>query len=156
MAGAAEPEANQELVPMDRDAVRLAAAKLYGQGFDRRQISKAMLKHLTPNHKDATLDHRTRRARNKLRAWERDPAFRDLIWANSLIQADLQSGRIVNGLVQKAKRGRVDAAKLALELTGRYTPKGDATPTQVAIVFGGVARPVVSTDATVEVEAIEE
>jgi hypothetical protein len=127
---------------MDRDQTRVAAARLYGQGFDRRAIAKTLLHHLTPNHLDAGLDHRTRRARNKLRDWERDPAFRDLIWSQSLIKTDLQSGQIMNGLVQKAKRGRVDAAKLALELTGRYTPKGEVQPAQVAIVLGGLRRPI--------------
>jgi len=75
-----------------------------------------------------------------LKDWEASKEFRDLIWQFGLIQTDLRTGDILHGLVNKAVRGRVDAAKLALELTGRYTPKGEQQPTQVAVVFTGISR----------------
>jgi len=81
-----------------------------------------------------------RQARRRLKDWEASKEFRDLIWQFGLIQTDLRTGDILHGLVNKAVRGRVDAAKLALELTGRYTPKGEQQPTQVAVVFTGISR----------------
>jgi hypothetical protein len=101
------------------------------------------------------MEHRLIYARRKLRRWEASKEFRDLIWEHGLVQTDLQTGRVLNGLVQKAVRGRVDAAKLALELTGRYTPKGEQQPTQVAVVFTGIQRSA-SVAELVEADVVEE
>jgi hypothetical protein len=158
MAGEAEPRPKSELDKPDRDATREAAAKLYGLGYSRREIARHLYRHIigNPNGLELTDQQWQSRARQRLRDWERQPAFRDLIWEQGLIKTDLQSGQIMNGLVQKAKRGRVDAAKLALELTGRYTPKGEVQPAQVAIVLGGLRRPIQQNlDSVVELNGPE-
>jgi hypothetical protein len=54
---------------------------------------------------------------------------------------DLQVSDILKGVVGEAKRGKVDAAKLALELTGRYTPNGDPPPSSINVHFGFLPRP---------------
>jgi len=62
---------------------------------------------------------------------------------------------ILTGIAKKAQRGRVDAARLALELTGRHNPKGEQAPTQVAIIFQGIPRPMADPKAippTVDME----
>jgi len=59
-----------------------------------------------------------------------------------MIAADMRTPQIMAGVVQKATEGRVDAAKLALSITGRYTEQGDVQATQVNIVFGAdIPRP---------------
>jgi EAL domain-containing protein (putative c-di-GMP-specific phosphodiesterase class I) len=89
---------------------------LYASGYKRSEIAKILVKQLTPM---TTGDEaKLRRAKRKLAMWEKDEKFRDLIYANGLIDVELQSGRIMAGVVKKAKRGRVDAARLAFELTG--------------------------------------
>lgn len=154
MAGEAL-EAQKSEFQLDRDATMAAAARLYGLGQSRREIARAMVDHLAPNGHGRTMEHRLIYARRKLRRWEASKEFRDLIWEHGLVQTDLQTGRVLNGLVQKAVRGRVDAAKLALELTGRYTPKGEQQPTQVAVVFTGIQRSA-SVAELVEADVVEE
>jgi hypothetical protein len=139
MAGEAELVQNQSL-EADYANRKAAAARLYGQGYSRAEIARILLDAIIPNGRHRPEEMRLRQARGRLRQWERDPKFRDLIWELALVKTDLQTGQIMQGLVQKAKRGRVDAAKLALELTGRYTPKGEQQPTQVAVVFTGIQR----------------
>ena len=59
-----------------------------------------------------------------------------------MINADMRTPNIMAGVVRKAEEGRVDAAKLALSITGRYTEQGDVQATQVNIVFGAdIPRP---------------
>jgi len=59
-----------------------------------------------------------------------------------MVAADMRTPNIMAGVVRKAEEGRVDAAKLALSITGRYTEQGDVQATQVNIVFGAdIPRP---------------
>jgi hypothetical protein len=87
------------------------------------------------------LEQRLSQARTKLRGWENSPDFRDLVWKHGLVKLDLATPQILKGVERKAKQGRVDAARLALEVTGRHNPKGDASPTTVVIAFDGIPRP---------------
>lgn len=144
-----------EVVRVHGDIVRETAAKLYAQGYERRHIARIMLDHLVPNGKDRPEEQRLSQARTKLRNWEKSDKFRDLIWKQGLIKIDLQSPAILNGVLKKAKRGRVDAARLLLEVTGRHNPKGDVQPTQVSLVIQGVPRPVISPGIDTTVDTIE-
>jgi hypothetical protein len=119
-----------------------AAAKLYGQGYARGVIAKMMVDHLVPGTRGRPTQYRLKQARAKLRAWEYQQDFRDLVYARAIVGLDLQAPAILKGVAGKAKRGRVDAARLALELTGRHNPKGDQAPAQVALVISGVPRPM--------------
>ncbi len=131
----------------NRDIVRETAAKLYGQGLERKNIARMLVDHLVPNkHFDdgleRPLEQRLAQARTRLRAWEKDDAFRDMIWRLSVVKTDLAMPQILGGIVKKAKRGRVDAARLALEITGRHNPKGDSAPAQIIVAIEGVPRPM--------------
>jgi hypothetical protein len=157
MAGSAEPGAKSELeVVPDRDTIMQTTAKLYGQGYDRGTIAKLMLDHLTPGTAGRSRQYRLKAARAKLRLWEHQQDFRDLVYTGAVVKLDLQSPAILNGLANRAKRGRVDAARLALELTGRHNPKGDQAPAQVALVISGVPRPFQVTAGESEVIVADE
>lgn len=164
MAGQAEPAPNQSLeasppVP-ERDLVFEHAAKLYGQGWARAKIARIMVNHLVPAGKDRPLEQRLSQARAKLRRWEHTQKFRDLVYHKAVVDLDLDSPKILKGLSKKAQRGRVDAARLAFELTGRHNPKGDQTPTQVVVAINGVPRPARHTEPRevleVEGEVVDE
>ena len=89
-----------------------------------------------------TYNHRLMRATRRLRHLEGRKWFRDLLWKRAMINADMRTPNIMAGVVRKAEEGRVDAAKLALSITGRYTEQGDVQATQVNIVFGAdIPRP---------------
>jgi hypothetical protein len=93
-----------------------------------------------------------------LRRWEHQQDFRDMVYTSAVVKLDMATPGILKGVANKAKRGRVDAARLALELTGRHNPKGDQQPAQVAVIIGGVPRPRAITtepDGQVIIEANE-
>jgi hypothetical protein len=100
-----------------------------------------MVNVLVPNGQHRPLEQRVSQARKKLRGWETSPAFRDLVYQNAVVKLDMATPGIFNALVKSAKKGRVDASRLVLELTGRHNPKGDTTPTQVIVAINGMPRP---------------
>jgi hypothetical protein len=116
------------------ELVRLQCARLLAAGFPTSKVANAMARYLTPNGYEHT-------AKSKLRRWMRtDPTFRDLIYNEAVIKLDLSSPEILDGLRKSARRGRVDAARFALELTGRHTK--DETPvTTVNVVLTNIPRP---------------
>lgn len=138
---------------VDRKVLMEAVAKLYGRGIPRPKIARMLVDYLVPNNRHRPPEQRYSQARSKLRKWEFTQEFRDLIYKHAVVELDLETPRILKGVAGKAKRGRVDAARLALEITGRHSPKGDIQPTQVAVVFQGVPRPPGRT--TVDGEAVE-
>lgn len=139
-------------VTIKGDAVKLTAARLYSQGYERKHIARILLDHLVPNGKDRPEEQRLSQARTKLRNWENSEKFRDLVYSQGLIKLDLQTPAILGGVAKKAKRGRVDAARLILEVTGRHNPKGDSAPTQVSLVIQNVPRPLArGVDETLEI-----
>lgn len=122
--------------------VEAVVVQLYGQGVERRAVAKLMLKFLVPPDGNATVKERLSLAVKRLKQMEERKWFRDALWDRALIQADLETPQIVAGLTRKARRGRVDAAKMVLGLTGRYDEHGDIQATQINISFGGeVPRP---------------
>lgn len=140
----------KELTPLQE-----LAARMYADGHSRQRIARYLERKLiTKAQAKRPGDQRLLAARSRLRAWEGSASFRDAVWRYTVEKADRDSPAIVAGVVKSAKKGRVDAARLALEITGRHDPKGDATPTQVAIVFTGVPRPQAVVEE-VEGEAVE-
>lgn len=121
--------------------VREAAARLYSQGYTRPNIARMLTKHLTPASKLEDDYRRFIVAKNKLARWEKEQEFRDLIWDQAVVKTDLAAPQIMAGVVKKAIKGNVLAARLALEVTGRHNPKGESTPSQIAIVFSDMVRP---------------
>lgn len=161
MAGTALPEPVQSfeqslddppaaIVRVPKDRVKETVVELYGRGYSRSQIAKMLSTHIAPNS-SRPVPH----ANRTLRRWEKDQKFRDAIYNASVVKLDLALPSILDGVAKKAKRGRVDAARLALEVTGRHNPKGDAVPTQIAIVVNGVPRPQRAGAQDVVVEAVE-
>jgi EAL domain-containing protein (putative c-di-GMP-specific phosphodiesterase class I) len=87
------------------------------------------------------MEQRMNQARRKLRNWEQKQLFRDTIYQYAIVGLDMQTPGILNGVARKAKRGRVDAAKLVLELTGRHVTKGEVTAPNIVVQIGGLPRP---------------
>lgn len=120
--------------------VQSLAAQLLGRGYSRGQVAERLVDHIiTKSRRDRKT--RLRMARNRLRKWSKSQDFRDAMWDGAVIQLDLDSPLILQGISRKARAGRVDAAKLAFEVTGRHDPKGDAGLTHVEVSFNGVPRP---------------
>lgn len=132
-------------------ALQIQAARAYGTGMPRREIAKAMMEALTPTTVGRPREVRMQAARHKLRTWERNQAFRDYVYNHAVTNVDMATPAILNGVVQRAVRGRVDAARLALEITGRHNPKGDNAPPTVVVAIDGIARPTVKQIADAEV-----
>lgn len=131
-----------DIIP-DRDVVREAAARLYGRGYDRKQIATILGPHLVhdKNTKFKTKEQRRNRALTKLRTWERQQSFRDMVYANAIVELDMDTPNIIRAVGKRAKRGRTDAARFALELTGRHNPKEKAVAGPVNVIIANVPRP---------------
>jgi hypothetical protein len=115
---------------------------LYVRGLTRRKIARLLVDHLAMPREGESVNGRLKRATRRLRHLEGRKWFRDLLWERAMIAADMRTPNIMAGVVRKAEEGRVDAAKLALSITGRYTEQGDVQATQVNIVFGAdIPRP---------------
>lgn len=128
--------------PMEWDEVRKTAAKLYGRGFKRPQIARALIEWLVPPESAARTDEqKMSQARAKLRRWEMSKEFRDMVYEHAIVDLDMSTPQILVGLSKRARRGRVDAARLALELTGRHSKEDSSGPVAVTINLANVARP---------------
>jgi hypothetical protein len=123
--------------------VQIQAARAYGTGMKRGEIAKAMVEALSPNTVGRPMEIRMQAARSKLRRWERLQHFRDYVYNHAVANVDMQIPMVLNGVVQRAIRGRVDAARLALEITGRHNPKGEQAAPTVVVAIDGIARPTV-------------
>jgi hypothetical protein len=145
MAGLAELPENKSpvglelLKPEHREAC-LHCAKLYGLGHERKEIAR-VLAAMIYQDKEWDREAKIRSARSRLRAWEAKPWFRDLVWDHAVVELDMKTPQILRGVAAKAKRGRVDAAKLALGITGRYKEKDADVPAAVTINLVGIPRP---------------
>jgi hypothetical protein len=142
-----------DVVEPEYDHVQLRVAELLGQNKSRFDVARILEHHLlTPLQRTKNRKDRRRFALRKIRRWQKRKDFRDLVWQYSLERLDSRTPAILDGVANRATHGRVDAAKFALELSGRYTPKGQDTPTQVAIVVNGVPRPDVRVQAVAATE----
>lgn len=77
----------------------------------------------------------------KIRRLEQQPWFRDKLWELAIVRTDLGLSEVLEGVSREAKRGRVEAAKLVLDVTGRHSQKGDPTPSNIQVHFGYLPRP---------------
>jgi hypothetical protein len=121
--------------------VRILAARALAQGFSAPQVAKALGKRLVPESRIKDVGERERYAAKKLRAWLRtDQKFRDLVWHEAVVTLDLKAPLILDGVAKAARRGRVDAARFAFEITGRHSSH-EATITNVQVVLQNIPRP---------------
>ena len=130
------------------------AAYLFGLGYDRIAVSKAIVDLLYPNS-NGTRPEKLKKTRQRIRNWETKPWFRDMVWDKAVVQLDMSTPQILHGIKAKAKRGRVDAAKLALAVTGRYVEKTNEQPSAVTINLVGIPRPTESVAAIGRSDEIE-
>ena len=110
-----------------------------------------MVEALSPTTVGKPMDFRLRRANRKLKAWERNQKFRDFVYREAITTVDMQVPLVLEGVVQRAIRGRVDAARLVLEITGRHNPKGEQSAPTVVVAIDGISRPSVRQIADAEV-----
>jgi hypothetical protein len=140
------------------NALQRAVIGLYGRGLRKKEVLDHLLDHLAPIRYEGEPEvDRRRRGRSKLRKWERSQWFRDALYQVAVIDTDLATKDIMKGVTARAKEGNVDAAKFAMEVAQRYTPRGDPTPPVVTVNFGYLPRPDrrASADADVDGEAEE-
>lgn len=135
MAGADNPSKKS----LSKLQIRVAEA--YGNGMTRAQIARALVEHLSPGSVGKPTEYRLKLARMRLRNWERNQAFRDRVYHVAITDVDLAMPAILNGVMSRAVRGRVDAARLALEITGRHNPKGETNAPVVVVAIDGINRP---------------
>jgi hypothetical protein len=137
VALAKKPESQvfaEGLPEFEHDQVRIHAARLLAAGFKPRKVAEVLKDYLSPTGN-------LQSAYTKLNRWRHsDPKFRDLIFSQAVVRLDLSSPEILDGLKRSARRGRVDAARFALELTGRHV-KDDSPVTTVNVVLSNVQRP---------------
>jgi hypothetical protein len=132
-------------------ALQMACIQMLARGYLLHEVSKRYQLQLVPHESRPAV--RRKKARIRLRRWMSTQKFRDLLWEETMVGLDLDSPQIVRGVARKAKAGRVDAARLALELNGRYAPHTEVTPAQINIQFGAVPRPRRSSDDADVVDA---
>jgi hypothetical protein len=143
MAVPAKLVQNGELVAEPTTAqLQDVVAKLYGRGFKRSDIARALLPYLTAGMKNPRTDEeRLQHARSKLRRWEHSSDFRDLVYQYAVVKVDMGIPEVLEGVFRKAKRGRVDAAKLLLEITGRHSSKEATAEANVTVQIANLPRP---------------
>jgi len=100
-----------------------------------------MVKHLATNT-ERPREQQLQQVRAKLKRWEAKQEFRDMVWDLAVIELDMSTPAILRGIARSAKRGRVDAAKLALEVTGRHVTKGENVAPNIVIAFNDIPRPL--------------
>lgn len=139
----------RELTP-----VQMKAAEYWSKGWTVPQIARKMADFICPEITPRKAQLMA--ARKRLRSWSVTQAFRDAVWNHTMISADLASPAVVHGVVQKAMAGRVDAARLVLELNGRHSPFTEDKPASINIVFSGVPRPIEAEVVDGEAEELED
>lgn len=115
------------------------AALLFAKGKTVPQIAKLLGDHIHPQVADRRLQ--LKKSRGTLRRWLMTNKMRDAVYEYGRTLLDLESTAIMRGISRKAKEGRVDAARLALELNGRHAPHTEEKPAQIVLAFGNVPRP---------------
>lgn len=135
--------------------VQMAAIQMFARGELLSDIARRLQHHLCPHEQDRKL--RMKKARTKLRNWFQSQKFRDAIWDETVLALELDHPQHLRGLSKKAAAGRVDAAKLVMEVTGRHAPQAEVTPAQINIQFGDIPRPrrSVNPSADITLEADE-
>jgi hypothetical protein len=115
--------------------------QLYGRGLSTGQIANLVAPHCYPEYRH-NRSLMMRLTRSKLRRMESTQWFRDALYEAAVVKTDLAIPQILEGVVKKAKRGRVDAAKLALSVSGRQVDSEGQVNVPISISFGGeVPRP---------------
>jgi hypothetical protein len=137
------PRGKNEVSPL-----QLLTIQHLARGYLLPEVARKFADQLCPH--EANREKRMKKARTKIRKWMASAKMRDLLWEETMIGLDMDSPLIVRGISRKARAGRVDAARLALELNGRHAPHTEVTPAQINIQFGDIPRPRRSSDDATE------
>src|SRR5215471_16005533 len=124
--------------------IQLKVAELLGRNVSRVAIAGRLESEILSAFQRTNHSPRRRRvaAMRRIRHWQKQKMFRDLVHQFAIERLDTRTPAILEGVADRAENGRVDAAKFAMEVAGRYTPKGHDTPTAVTIAINGVPRPM--------------
>ena len=125
--------------PREVTGLQMLVIQSLAKGHALPDVARRLQHQLVPHEKDRY--KRLQKARQRIRRWLGTEKMRDLLWEETMIGLDIDSPQIVRGIARKAKAGRVDAARLALELNGRHSPQAEVTPAQINIQFGNIPRP---------------
>jgi hypothetical protein len=125
--------------PRELTALQMAVLQSLARGENIPDTARRYQHQLSPHEMNRS--KRLQKARQRIRRWLGTQKYRDLLWEETMIGLDIDSPQIVRGIARKAKAGRVDAARLALELNGRHAPQAEVTPAQINIQFGNIPRP---------------
>lgn len=145
--GRSQKEPSRELTTGGNNAahkwtpIETAVVSLYARGMSRKQVASALVDRLGGRSTSYTRVDRVRIAIRKLKRLEKQQWFRDKLWEMAMIETDLGMVEVMKGITHEAKRGRVEAAKLVLDVTGRHTQSGDRAPANIQIHFNQLPRP---------------
>ena len=120
-------------------STQVLVVKMLAFGYTIPEVATKMANVLVPH--EHRRDRQLKKARAKNRRWMGKQKMRDLLWEETMVGLDLNSPQIVRGIARKAKAGRVDAARLSLEMTGRHAPQAEIQPATINISFGDIPRP---------------
>jgi hypothetical protein len=154
VARAENPENQSSLGPKDRakrhtmSDVQVAAVRMMARGKTEQQTARLLCQFLVgrrvwekKRHYAKGRAYLNMMARRKLTDWTQTEWFRDALYDAALMDVDLAMPAILRGVTNRAKRGRVDAARLALEVSGRHGKEGSMQPAVVNLNFSGIPRP---------------
>lgn len=114
-------------------------------GREPAKFARKYAKQIVPKH-DGDHEYLLRKARARVRRWRMSEAYRQALYDWCVADVDLSMPDILKGVVGKARAGRVDAARLALEITGRHAPNSEVQPAAIQVVFNNMPRPVADAD----------
>lgn len=136
----APPPADQVESAKQLTVIQRHCAMLLGQGYTVGQVAERMVDYIVQTSR-STPEKKKKQARTRIRKWRQRQDFRDLVYECTLERLDNETPQMLAGILRKAKAGRVDAAKLVLELTQRHVPRGEPVIPNVQVIFEGVPRP---------------
>jgi hypothetical protein len=139
--------------PVEFTAIQWIVVQGWARGVSLAVLARKLEHHIVPHEPDPF--KRRKKARKRIRDWLGTQKFRDAIYAEAQMLLDLESPAILRGVARKAKAGRVDAARLALELNGRHSPHTEVQPASINITFGGVPRPYAGSPSLEDPNLIE-
>ena len=125
--------------PKELTPIQVIVGQGYACGVTIAKLTRLLQYQICPQEPDDA--KRIKKVRLRIRKWLATQKMRDFIYAEAQMMLDLESPAIMRGVARKAKAGRVDAARLALELNGRHSPHTEVQPAAINIVFAGVPRP---------------
>lgn len=123
-------------------------------GREPSKFARKYAKQIVPKHQGDE-EYLLRKARARVRQWRRSEKYRQALYDWCVADVDLSMPDILKGVVGKAKAGRVDAARLALEITGRHAPNSEVQPAAIQVVFNNMPRPQAEPADVIEGEAEE-